>query len=444
MDANIGPRGSLRLLSRREIDALSSTEQGGLHDTFRACALAVLNIGHETDDAQAVFAKNPDFDARVVEEPRGIRLQLKGAPDAAFVDGEILEGIREHLFAVLRDLVAARHAQREDELGTTDLVFELLRNAEVIRAGERDPLVVCWGGHAISRVEYDYTKEVGHALGLRGLDICTGCGPGAMKGPMKGAAVGHAKQRRAHGRYLGVTEPGIIAAEPPNPIVNQLVVLPDIEKRLEAFVRLGHAVVVFPGGVGTAEEILHLLGILLHPQNADIPLPVILTGPAGSADFLRQINAFVGATLGREAQARYRVIVDDPAAVARACAEGASQVFDWREQARDAWGFNWKLKVAESFQQPFAATHEAMSSLNLHRDQSADELAANLRRAFSGIVAGNVKPDGIRAVAEHGPFELRGDASLMRELDGLLQTFVAQQRMRLPGAEYVPCYRVVA
>ena len=43
--------------------------------------------------------------------------------------------------------------------------------------------------------------------------------------------------------------------------------MPDIEKRLEAFVRLGHGIVVFPGGVGTAEEILYLLGILLHPDN---------------------------------------------------------------------------------------------------------------------------------------------------------------------------------
>ena len=85
-----------------------------------------------------------------------------------------------------------------------------------------------------------------------------------------------------------------------------------------------------------------------------------------------------------------------------------------------------------------------MASLDLRRDQPVNQLAANLRRAFSGIVSGNVKPDGIRAVAEHGPFELTGDASLMHELDALLKTFVAQQRMRLPGANYVPCYRVVA
>ena len=117
------------------------------------------------------------------------------------------------------------------------------------------------------------------------LDVCTGCGPGAMKAPMKGAGVGHAKQRITDGRFIGVTEPGIIAAEPPNAIVNQLVIMPDIEKRLEAFVRLGHGIVVFPGGVGTAEEILYLLGVLLDPANAQQPLPVVLTGPRSSAAY---------------------------------------------------------------------------------------------------------------------------------------------------------------
>ncbi|TGQ96232.1 LOG family protein, partial [Mesorhizobium sp. M4B.F.Ca.ET.203.01.1.1] len=108
------------------------------------------------------------------------------------------------------------------------------------------------------RDEYLYTKQVGYELGLRGLDICTGFGPGAMKGPMKGATIAHAKQRRTVTRYIGLTEPGIIAAESPNPIVNHLVIMPDIEKRLEAFVRIGHGIIVFAGGVGTAEEILYL------------------------------------------------------------------------------------------------------------------------------------------------------------------------------------------
>ena len=148
-------------------------------------------------------------------------------------------------------------------------------------------------------------------------------------------------------------------------------------------------------------------------------------------------------TLGQAAQRLYRIVIDDPIAVARAVGEGANQVFDWREQARDAFGFNWKLRIDAQFQTPFVPTHAAMSGLNLHRDQSSSDRAANLRRAFSGIVAGNVKPAGIQAGAEHGPFELRGEPAIAGELDALLRSFVEQRRMRLPGAEYVPCYRIM-
>jgi hypothetical protein len=67
-----------------------------------------------------------------------------------------------------------------------------------------------------------------------------------------------------------------------------------------------------------------------------------------------------------------------------------------------------------------------------------------LRRAFSGIVAGNVKEDGMRAIEQSGPFEIHGDRAIMQALDALLASFVAQQRMKLPGSRYVPCYRVLA
>ena len=59
-------------------------------------------------------------------------------------------------------------------------MFEILRNARVLRANVDPNLVVCWGGHSISRDEYEYTKKVGYELGLRAFDICTGCGPAAM------------------------------------------------------------------------------------------------------------------------------------------------------------------------------------------------------------------------------------------------------------------------
>ena len=84
-----------------------------------------------------------------------------------------------------------------------------------------------------------------------------------------------------------------------------------------------------------------------------------------------------------------------------------------------------------------------MRALELHRDQPPHRLVANLRRAFSGIVAGNVKEHGIAAIERYGPYELSGDPELMRLMDELLGAFVAQGRMKLPGEAYKPCYRIV-
>jgi pyrimidine/purine-5'-nucleotide nucleosidase len=449
VDARVGPRGSLENLSQAEIGKLLDTSQGGLYPLLRKCALAVLSTGADTDNAKEILDRYSDFEIEVVRQAWGIKLEIHNAPASAFVDGEMIRGIKEHLFAVLRDVVfieneitASGRFDLRDSASITNAVFHILRNARVLDFKSRPNLVVCWGGHSIGEEEYQYSKKVGYELGLRGLDVCTGCGPGAMKGPMKGATIGHAKQRISHGRYIGLTEPGIIAAEPPNPIVNQLVIMPDIEKRLEAFVRLAHGIVVLPGGAGTAEEILYLAGILLDPANREQPLPVVLTGPRASAAYFEQLSRFIGATLGPRALERFTVIVDDPAEVARHMVRGTEAVREFRRQRNDSYSFNWLLAVAEDLQRPFEVTHASMRALELERSQPTHRLAANLRRAFSGIVTGNVKESGIQAIERHGPFELAGDREIMRLLDTLLAAFVEQGRMRLPGAAYRPCYRL--
>jgi len=450
VDAVISPKGQLETLSQFEVKRILTTSEGELAETFRDCSLAVLNCGSALDDGTELHKRYPDFSIDVIQRQRGIKLSLKNAPAVAFVDGVLISGINEHIFAVLRDVIYVHNkivnSSRFDMSNSNDVtnaVFHILRNANILTPRLEPRLVVCWGGHSISREEYDYTKEVGYQMGLRSLDICTGCGPGAMKGPMKGATIGHAKQRSGVGRYLGLTEPGIIAAESPNPIVNDLVILPDIEKRLEAFVRTGHGIVVFPGGAGTAEEILYILGILLHPDNAAMPFPLILTGPKSSEEYFKQINRFILDTIGLDAQQRYRIIIDDPARVAIEMKSGMEQVRKFRQEQGDAYYFNWTLTIDQHFQQPFEPTHENMSNLALHKEQKSHLLAANLRRAFSGVVSGNVKAEGIKLIKEKGLFELKGDAAIMQSMDELLTAFVEQHRMKLPGSDYVPCYRIV-
>ena len=450
LDAEVWPEGSLEVLSQVEVEQLRNESEGSvLQELLRRCMLAVLNSGVEIDDARQVLDKHRNFQVGFVQQDRGLKVTLKGAPATAFVDGVMIRGIRELLFAVLRDVVFTNNEIRlsgrfdlASSENITNAVFHIVRNARVLRTPATANLVVCWGGHAISRVEYDYTKKVGYELGLRALNVCTGCGPGAMKGPMKGATIGHAKQRIRDGRYIGITEPGIIAAEPPNPIVNSLVIMPDMEKRLEAFVRVGHGILIFPGGVGTAEEILYLLGVLLHPENADIPLPIIMTGPRSSADYFRQIDEFVGAILGDEARQRYSVIIDDPEEVGRQMKQRLHEVKEFRKEHSDAYYFNWRLRIDPEFQQPFSSSHEDMASTIVSEDLPRHVLAANLRRIFSGIVSGNVRDDAIAAIEKNGPFEINGSPRIMGLLDELLSAFVAQGRMKLAAADYTPCYVV--
>ncbi|RUO32054.1 LOG family protein [Aliidiomarina sedimenti] len=450
MRISLSPQGSMSLLSQLEIERLQQSSNSPLYTLFRNCVLAVLNVGSLTDNSADIFEQYKDFEVIVLRRERGVKLELINPPPKAFVDGELIVGIREHVEAVLRDILYVGERYPAEVLEAmnpqhlTHVIFDVLRNAQTLKQIAAPDMVVCWGGHSINDTEYKYSKEVGYQLGLRGFNICTGCGPGAMKGPMKGATIGHAKQRNSEGRYFGLTEPGIIAAEPPNPIVNELVIMPDIEKRLEAFVRCAHSIIIFPGGAGTAEELLYLLGIMMHPRNAEQQLPIVLTGPESSRQYFEDMDRFIRMTLGKEATDWYEIIINDPEHVAQHLQTGMTAVKRYRRESGDAYNFNWTLHIEEPFQHPFVPTHENVAALKLHRDEPKEQLAADLRRAFSAIVAGNVKAPGVAAIKQYGPYIINGERELMAELDTLLQSFVEQHRMKLPGGTaYEPCYRVV-
>jgi len=95
-------------------------------------------------------------------------------------------------------------------------------------------------------------------------------------------------------------------------------------------------------------------------------------------------------------------------------------------------------RFLSSFNLPFEVTHASMRQLRLSHEQPVHERAADLRRAFSGIVAGNIKEYGINAIEKYGPFELAGEASIMEPLDRLLRSFVAQRRSEAETAPNTP------
>lgn len=451
----INPKGSMDQLSQLEMRLLEKNAKGSIYPLYRNCSLAVLNSGAVTDDSRALLNQYKNFDINILTREKGVTLELHNPPATAFVDGRIMQNIQYHLFAVLRDIVfvnaltayVGNNAKNDDFSESeriTNSVFSILRNAKAIVQNNEPNLVVCWGGHSINETEYQYCRAVGQELGLRELNIVTGCGAGVMEAPMKGAAIGHANQRYKNSRFLGITEPSIIASEPPNPIVNELIIMPDIEKRLEAFVRLGHGIIVFPGGPGTLEELLYIIGIKLNPENKLQHLPVILTAPKESADYFNAVDEFIGETLGKEAQKQYEIVIGEPVAVARKMKAAMGVVKEHRYARGDSYYFNWALKINDEFTQPFIPTHKSMANLDLHFNQPVEQLAANLRKAFSGIVAGNIKPDTLDLIEKYGKFKLHGDCKLMEKIDRLLERFIVQHRMKLPtGEAYQPCYEIV-
>src|SRR5690606_27642742 len=104
VSTRIYPRGALDILSRDEVARLKDASGGGMHDLLRRCALAVLTSGSASDDPRAAQELYPSFDIQVLQQDRGVRIELVNAPAMAFVDGTLIRGVAELLFAVVRDL----------------------------------------------------------------------------------------------------------------------------------------------------------------------------------------------------------------------------------------------------------------------------------------------------------------------------------------------------
>ena len=151
----------MNLLSQIEVDRLKQSASGSLYQLFRNCALAVLNSGSKTDSSKEILERYKNFDINVIRRERGIKLELFNPPEHAFVDGEIIRSIQDHLFSVLRDIIYVNsHLQANPQLNLTasthitDLVFSILRHARAMNPGADPSLIVCWGGHSISPAEY--------------------------------------------------------------------------------------------------------------------------------------------------------------------------------------------------------------------------------------------------------------------------------------------------
>jgi uncharacterized protein (TIGR00730 family) len=184
--------------------------------------------------------------------------------------------------------------------------FELL--ADIDRA------VCVWGSArtAPGHPEYELARGVCRRIGERGVAIITGGGPGTMEAANRGAQEG------------GAPSIGLNIELPREQVLNPYV---DVGMRFRyfftrklMFVRYSQAMVVFPGGFGTLDELFEVLTLNQTGKTPDYP--VVLAGSeywAGLLEWIRE--RLLGE--GRITAADYGIaeLVDDPEAIAaRACA----------------------------------------------------------------------------------------------------------------------------
>ena len=138
----ITPDPESNILSQDEVRRVRDTSTTGIKVLFKKCALAVLNSLELTDDIRIVQRQLEHFDINVLQRDRGIKLEIINAPSQAFIDGEMIQGVKEHLFSVLRDIVFLDQALRfnpdfdfSSGTATTNSIFNILRNAQAIKAG---------------------------------------------------------------------------------------------------------------------------------------------------------------------------------------------------------------------------------------------------------------------------------------------------------------------
>lgn len=285
------------------------------------------------------------------------------------------------------------------------------------------------GGHTVPPDEYRFGKEVGFELGNRFLGdivLTTGCGPGVMEGPFKGLIQSYAACSVPFQRRVGLTELGILSKEAPNGALSDLVTFPNIEERMEAFIRSAQFGIALRGGAGTMEEILVFAGLMNHAENREQPYPFYLFEPSDGQDYFAKIKAFLGATTGSEVSDLFTWQAGTP----QECVRRITLSPEFKAQcAPGHW--NDSLVFPGDFLRPFEARRDDFEGLVLSRDREVPDLLCDLRRLFSGLVTVTVKaPSLLEEYRQERP-RVRVEPAIQAQMEELLQ--MMQRAKRIPA-----------
>lgn len=172
------------------------------------------------------------------------------------------------------------------------VIEEYLRlDSELRRAENTNFRVAIFGSARIRRRDPTWQSVywLAKRLARNGVDIVTGGGPGLMEAASRATQDAHDERAKAYGLPLAIPS----LREPANVHLDIKSSHQRFSTRLDEFMRLSHAIVVAPGGIGTLLELMYvwqLVQIGLLP-----PRPVLLLGQDFWEGFLNWIRDHMGA-----------------------------------------------------------------------------------------------------------------------------------------------------
>jgi len=156
----------------------------------------------------------------------------------------------------------------------------------------------------LARLVTAWSRSLPGGAGGERLTVCSGGGPGIMEAANRGAAL-------AGGRSIGLNI-GLPQEQRPNPFIT-----PELSfefhyffMRKLWFAHLAHALVAFPGGFGTFDELFEIL-TLAQTRKLDRTIPVLLYGSSYWKEVINFEALVRHGTIAREDLGLF-CFVDDP------------------------------------------------------------------------------------------------------------------------------------
>lgn len=142
-----------------------------------------------------------------------------------------------------------------------DLLEEYVALDAELRKLEDTEFRVCIFGSARIRPEdptYQTIFRLARSLAKLGVDIVTGGGPGLMEAANRGVQAAKNEQSKSYGLPIELPR----RFETPNKHLDIKSQHKRFSSRLDEFMRLSHAVIVAPGGIGTVLELMYVWQLL--------------------------------------------------------------------------------------------------------------------------------------------------------------------------------------